>query len=91
MDKTAPAVRPIDEHATRIPKRSGLPPCLYVPVAARDTFAIERFVGRIARQLMPKSPGKALLVEAYEPEKADAQKLVAKNYWPDGTFSSALP
>lgn len=76
MDKSTPAVRPIDEHATRIPKRSGLLPCLYVPIAARDTFAIEKYVGRIATQLMPKSPDKALLVEAYEPEKADARLAI---------------
>ena len=76
MDKSTPVVRPIDEHATRIPMRSGLLPCLYVPIAARDTFAIERYVGRIATQLMPKSPDKALLVEAYEPEKADARLAI---------------
>ena len=76
MDKSTPVVRPIDEHATRIPMRSGLLPCLYVPIAARDTFAIERYVGRIAAQLMPKSPDKALLVEAYEPEKADARLAI---------------
>src|SRR5271157_321205 len=76
MDKSTPAVRPIDEHATRIPKRSGLVPCLYVPIAARDMFAIERYVGRIATQLMPNSPDKALLVEAYEPEKADARLAI---------------
>ncbi len=71
-----PAVRPIDEHAARTPKRSGLPPCLYIPIAARDTLAIERYVGRIATQLMPKYPNKALLVEAYEPEKADARLAI---------------
>ena len=76
MDKSTPAVRPIDEHATRIPMRSGLLPCLYVPIAARDTLAIERYVGKIATQLMPKSPDKALLVEAYEPEKADARLAI---------------
>jgi len=76
LDKSTPAVRPIDEHATRIPERSGLPPCLYVPIAARDTSAIERYVGRIAMQLMPKSSDKALLVEAYEPEKADARLAI---------------
>jgi hypothetical protein len=76
MDKSTPAARPIDEHATRIPMRSGLLPCLYVPIAARDTLAIERYVGKIATQLMPKSPDKALLVEAYEPEKADARLAI---------------
>jgi hypothetical protein len=56
--------------------RSGLLPCLYVPIAARDTLAVERYVGRIASQLMPKSPDKALLVEAYEPEKADVRLAI---------------
>lgn len=76
MDESTPAVRPIDEVATRIPKRLGLLPCLYVPIAARDTFAIERYVGKIATQLMPNSLDKALLVEAYEPEKADARLAI---------------
>ena len=76
MEKSTPAVRPIDEYATRIPMRSGLPPCLYVPVAARDTFALERYVGRIVTRLMPKSPDKAFLIEAYEPEKADARLAI---------------
>lgn len=73
MGNFTPAVRPIDEHAIRIPIRSGLLPCLYIPIAARDTFAIERYVGKIATQLMPKSPDMALLVEAYEPEKANVR------------------
>jgi len=76
MDKSRPAVRPIDEHATRIPERSGLQPCLYVPIAARDTSAIERYVGRIATQLMPKFPDKALLVEAYATETADVRMAI---------------
>ena len=76
MDESTPAVRPIDELATRIPKRSGLLPCLYVPIAARDTFAIERYVGKIATQLMPKLPDKALLIEAYAPETADARMAI---------------
>ena len=76
MDKSTLIVRPIDEHATRIPMRSGLLPCLYVPIAARDTFAIERYVGRITTHLMPKTPDKALLVQAYEPEKADARLAI---------------
>jgi hypothetical protein len=73
MKKSRPTVRPIDEHATRIPERSGIPPCLYVPIAARDKFAIEKFVGRIAAHLMPQSPDKAFLIEAYEPKKADTR------------------
>lgn len=63
--------RPTDPHAVRIPQMSGLAPCLYVPVAARDASAIETYVGKILSPLAPKSPQKALLVEAYEPEKPD--------------------
>ncbi len=50
---------------------SGLLPCLYIPIAARDTNGIETYVGRIVMDLAPNSPGKALLVEAHTPEKAD--------------------
>jgi len=63
--------RPIDEYATRIPRNSGLLPCLYVPVAARDTRAIETYVGTIVGRLAARSPNNALLVEAHEPEPAD--------------------
>lgn len=63
--------RPIDQHAVRIPQMFRLPPCLYIPVAARDTNAIETYVGRILAQLAPRSVSKALLVEAHEPEKPD--------------------
>jgi hypothetical protein len=69
MNKSQPSCRPIDQHATRIPMNSGLPPCLYIPIAARDTDAIETYVGRIATELAPNS--QALLVEAHTPEKAD--------------------
>jgi len=64
-------IRPIDPHAVRIPQMSGLLPCLYVPVAARDISAIETYVGRILGGLARSSPSKALLVESYEPEKPD--------------------
>lgn len=62
--------RPIDQHATRIPQQSGLLPCLYIPVAARDTNAIKTYVGRILGPLA-RLPGKALLVEAHEPDEPD--------------------
>jgi hypothetical protein len=58
-----PICRPIDEYAILIPKNSGLLPCLYVPIAARDTAAIEKYVGRIAGQLPSSALDKALLVE----------------------------
>jgi hypothetical protein len=63
--------RPIDLHAVRIPQASGLLPCLFVPVAARDTNAIEKYVGRISEALAPGLSSKALLVEAYEPMRRD--------------------
>jgi hypothetical protein len=63
--------QPIDPHAVRIPQRSGLAPCLYIPIAARDTQAIETYVGRILAPLAQGSPSKAFLVEAHEPEKRD--------------------
>lgn len=65
--------RPIDQHAVRIPQESGLLPCLYVPLAARDTNAIETYVGNIVAPLTTGSPSKAFLVEAHTPEKADAR------------------
>lgn len=63
--------RPIDQHAIHIPQKSGLLPCLYIPIAARDINAIETYVGRVIAQLSPGSLSKALLVEAHEPEKLD--------------------
>ena len=63
--------RPIDPHAARMPWMTGLLPCLYVPIAARDSSAIEKYVGKIHTQLAPRSKTKALLVEAHEPIKLD--------------------
>jgi len=64
--------RPIDQHAIRVPQNSGLLPCLYVPIAARNISAIEMYVGRIVAPLARRSPHDALLVEAHEPAaKAD--------------------
>ena len=40
--------------------------------------AIERYVGKIVGTLAKKSPYKALLVEAYEPEKADERLEIWK-------------
>ena len=70
------ALRPIDQHAIRIPQSSGLAPCLYVPVAARDMDAIATYVGRILAPLSPRSPSKALLVEAHEPEMPDERLAI---------------
>jgi len=71
--------RQIDQHAIRIPQSSGLLPCLYVPVAARDTDAIERYVGRIVEGLSPRSTSKALLIQAHEPDAPD-ERLAISHY-----------
>ena len=71
MEEIERIYRPIDHDATRTPIASGLLPCLYIPIGARSTDAIETYVGKIALQLAPRSPGMALLVEAYLPDKAD--------------------
>lgn len=63
--------RPIDQHAVRIPQQSGLLPCLYIPIAARDISAIEKYVGKILGPLAQGLPSKALLVEAHEPNEPD--------------------
>lgn len=68
--------RPIDQQAIRIPQSSGLLPCLYIPLAARDTSAIETYVGRIVGGLSRRSPSKALLIEAHEPEEPDERLAI---------------
>src|SRR5215208_559141 len=68
--------RLIDQHAVRIPQRSGLLPCLYVPIAARDTQAIETYVGRILERLSRGLEEKALLVESHEPEPRDERLAI---------------
>ena len=63
--------RPIDQHAAQMPWMAGLLPCLYVPIAARDSSAIEKYVGKIHARLSPRSSCKALLVEAHKTMKPD--------------------
>jgi hypothetical protein len=65
--------RPIDPYAIEIPQKSGLLPCLFIPVAARDIQAIETYAGKIIAELAGGTPSNALLVEAHEPDKADAR------------------
>ena len=70
-------LRPIDIHALRIPRESGLSLCLYITIAAKDVQAIETFVGKIVEDLGgPRSPGKAFLVEMYEPDEPDRRLAI---------------
>jgi hypothetical protein len=52
----------IDEHATKIPRESGLALCLYIPIAARDESAIRAYVGEVCEVVAPGTPNRALLV-----------------------------
>ena len=64
-------VRLIDEHAMDIPKNSGLAPCLYVPIAAKDQAAIERYVGTVQRVVVDGTPSQVLLVVSHTPPERD--------------------
>lgn len=58
---------PIDAYAKEIATtRYALPPCVHVPVAARDEYAIQTYIGNISLVLMAGSPNRALLVEPRE-------------------------
>jgi len=50
----------------KVLEKSGLPPCLHIPIAARNEDAIIRFIGKISDILVTGSPNKALLVSPYE-------------------------
>jgi hypothetical protein len=76
MNQPLADCRPIDPHATRIPRESGLLPCLYIPLAARNINAIGTYVGRLVADLAPSCPGKALLVQAHEPEPPDSRLAI---------------
>jgi len=65
--------REIDGQAVRVPQQSGLPPCLYIPVGARDEAAISRYIGRVSQVLAGGSPPRAMLVEAYDPPERDTR------------------
>lgn len=64
----------VDEFARDLAlTKYALPPCLHIPVAARDEHAIRRFVGRIERRLTRGAESAALLVRAYDPPPPDAR------------------
>jgi len=59
------------EAVTTALRQFGLPPCLHVPIGARDTGAIESFIGRIDQVLASGDPARAVLVTPYEPAVID--------------------
>jgi len=57
----------IDEYAKEKAIRVyALPPCLHIPVAARNEAAIKRFIGHVAAVVTPASPKKALLIQLHQ-------------------------
>jgi hypothetical protein len=70
LNDSRPLSRPVDEHAVRISMDSGLLPCLYLPVAARDMIAIDAYVGTIMDASGRQSEN-ALIVDAYQPDQLD--------------------
>jgi hypothetical protein len=71
----AMTVRAVDQEALRTSQRSGLPPCLYIAVGARDELAIQRYVGRIVEVLAGGSPPRALLIECVFRSKATTHSV----------------
>lgn len=54
----------VDEAARKVAtERFALPPCVHVPIAARDEAAVRTYVGKICEVLVLGRPNKALLVE----------------------------
>lgn len=63
----------IDTDARLNSMRCGLPPCLHVPIAARDLGALSRFVGAPTLVASYKGRESAFLVEAHDsPDERDA-------------------
>jgi len=81
--------RPIDPYALDTPRNSGLSPCLFIPIGARDLDAIETYVGRVVMHLASGTPSRALLVEAHEPEKRD-ERLAIWNLPESAIFHSPM-
>lgn len=61
-------MRLIDEFARDLASdRFGLPPCLHIPVAARDEDAVRSYVGQVVQVIAPGTPSMALLVKTRGP------------------------
>jgi hypothetical protein len=57
-------VTEVDDYAVKVAiEKFGLPPCLHVPIAARDEAAIHTYVGNVSQVLVAGSPNRALVVE----------------------------
>lgn len=65
--------RAIDPEAVLIPMNSGVPPCLYIPIAARDEAAIQKYVGPIVKTLTGHKIKKAFLVNANAPPEPETR------------------
>ncbi len=64
----------LDEFARDLAtRRFGLPPCLHIPVAARDEEAVHSHVGRVIDVVAPGTPNMALLVETPAPMEVDTR------------------
>jgi hypothetical protein len=62
----------VDERAREMAIRKfGLPPCLHVPVAARNEIAIETYIGTIERVLGPRRMRRAFVIRPYDPSLVD--------------------
>ena len=62
-------MRLLDEFARDLTtRRFGLPPCLHIPVAARDEEAVRTYIGRVIEVIAPGKPSMALLVETPAPD-----------------------
>ena len=66
MRKTRRAKRCVDATAyEQVTRKWALPPCLHVPIVAKDQAAIEDHIGEVVQVI---SPGKALRVRCDPPE-----------------------
>lgn len=64
----------VDEYAEKMAmERFGFPPCLHVPIAARDEATIQAYVGIVCKVISPGTPSRALLVEIAQQPKINTK------------------
>ena len=64
----------VDEYAEKMAtERFGLPPCLHVPIAARDEATVRAYVGNVCKVISPGTPSRALLVEIAQQPKINTK------------------